>query len=117
MTLTLIALAALTFSKARLLTQINEFLMPNLDGTEQSFTDLFSGSGVVSQYFKDRFKITSNDLMYFSYVIARATVQLNHVPTYAKLAQAGIADPFKYLQSKDLMKRRVRSAPCSPPYC
>lgn len=89
-------------SKARLLTQINEFLTPKLDGTEQSFTDLFSGSGVVSQYFKDRFKITSNDLMYFSYVIARATVQLNHVPTYAKLAQAGIADPFKYLQSKDL---------------
>lgn len=89
-------------NKTNLLDKIDKVLQPHLTGQEESFVDLFAGSNSVGQHFKSRYKIISNDLMYFSYVIAQASIQLNQVPQFEGLDAIGIEDPFKYLQSADL---------------
>ena len=91
-------------SKANLLDEINSILEPHLSGKESIFVDLFAGSNSVGKFFKNRFKIISNDLMYFSYVIAKANIELNEAPVFENLKQIGIDDPFKYLQSQRLDK-------------
>lgn len=93
--------------KSNLLKDIDALLSKHLDGTERTFTDLFGGSNVVGQYFKSKFQVTSNDMMYFSYVIARATIQLNKVPSFDGLKKVGIDDPFQYVQSADLSDQPV----------
>lgn len=89
-------------SKANLLEEIDGLLTPHLTGKEYSFYDVFGGSNVVGKYFKSRFKIVSNDLMYFSHVIGQASIELNQAPTFTKLYDMGIEDPFKYLQAQKL---------------
>jgi adenine-specific DNA-methyltransferase len=89
-------------SKTSLIPRIESLLDKHLDGTERTFTDLFGGSNAVGQHFKRRFQVTSNDLMYFSYVIARATIQQSSVPRFKKLQKLGIVDPFQYLESAEL---------------
>lgn len=88
--------------KTHIIPHIEALLDEHLDGTETTFTDLFGGSNAVGQHFKRRFQVTSNDWMYFSYVIARATIQLNSVPNFNALEKLGIDDPFQYLESADI---------------
>lgn len=89
-------------SKKKLLQEIDGILRPHLDGTEQTFVDLFSGSNVVGEYFSDRYKIISNDIMYFSYVLARGSLSISQVPNFEKLQQEGIIDPLQFLSSQPL---------------
>jgi adenine-specific DNA-methyltransferase len=57
--------------------------------------DLFSGSGVVSNYFKQcGYNVICNDQMYFSYVLLRGITQLNKTPTFDSLK---IKKPIEYL--------------------
>lgn len=91
-------------SKAHILNNINAILEPHLDGTEHTFVDLFAGSNVVGQYFKPNFSVISNDVMAFSNIIAKATIELNVPPTFDKLKSVGIYNPFQYLQSVDISK-------------
>ena len=62
------------------------------------FCDIFSGTGVVGRYFKNRFPVISNDILYFSHVIQYAGIQLNRVPSFNKL-ETEIGDPFRYLNN------------------
>lgn len=89
-------------SKVNLLEEINNILEPHLTGEESTFVDLFAGSNSVGKFFKNRYQIISNDLMFFSYAIAKATIEMNETPRFEKLAEHGIDDPFKYLQSYSL---------------
>lgn len=89
-------------SKKNLLGKIDEVLSNYLDGTEQTFVDLFGGSNVVGEYFSDRYRIISNDIMYFSYVMSRGSLGLNSYPEFSKLSILGIDDPLKYLSTQDL---------------
>lgn len=90
-------------SKKRLLKQIDAALEEHLDGTEKIFVDLFGGSNVVGEYFTNRYQIISNDIMYFSYAMARGSLGINVSPTFDKLEkETGIIDPLKYLTSVDL---------------
>lgn len=89
-------------NKTNLLKNIQDILEPHLTGKETTFVDLFAGSNSVGKYFKQQYKVISNDLMYFSYVIGRATIQLNKVPEFNGLKDLKIEDPFKYFQSMDL---------------
>lgn len=58
-------------------------------------SDFFSGSGAVSHGFKSAgFNTVSSDLMYFSYVLLRGTIQLNEEPTFEKL---NVKCPIHYL--------------------
>ncbi|WP_461213053.1 Dam family site-specific DNA-(adenine-N6)-methyltransferase [Lacticaseibacillus sp. GG6-2] len=94
-------------SKTNLLPQIAALLAKHVDGSERSFVDLFGGSNAVGQYFKQQYQVISNDIMYFSYVIARASIQLNQTPAFAGLRRQGIPDPLRYLQATPIEAQPV----------
>jgi adenine-specific DNA-methyltransferase len=56
--------------------------------TSGVFCDIFSGTTAVAQYFKKKkFKIISNDYMYFSYVFQKAYIENNSEPNYSDLSK------------------------------
>ncbi|OUO94415.1 Dam family site-specific DNA-(adenine-N6)-methyltransferase [Cloacibacillus sp. An23] len=85
-------------SKAKLLKNIDMVISENTDGNEKIFCDIFSGTGSVARYFKPRYEILSNDTLYFSYVIQKATIENNSRPEFSKLRSIGIRDPFSFLE-------------------
>lgn len=85
--------------KTKILPFIEKILHQNLDGDEQVFMDAFSGTGIVSRYFKKDYKIIANDFLYFSYVLLEATLQNNEPLEFKKLKQIGINNPIIYLQN------------------
>jgi len=68
-------------SKILLIPEIEKVINSNVLSAN-SFTDLFSGTASVGRYFKTKFRITSNDLLYFSYVLQKATIQNNILPKF-----------------------------------
>jgi len=89
-------------SKANLLKNINMVISENTTGNENVFCDIFSGTGAVARYFKPRYEMHSNDALHFSYVIQKATVENNVKPSFSKLQNIGIADPFKFLEETQI---------------
>ena len=85
-------------NKTNLLDEIKKVIDENCSDGSQIFCDIFSGTGSVSRFFKPYYKIISNDIMYFSYMLTAATIENNNVPTFEKLRQNGINDPFSYLE-------------------
>jgi adenine-specific DNA-methyltransferase len=72
--------------------------------------DIFSGSGVVGNYLKTKgFNVCSNDFLYFSYVLARGTIGICHVPTFDKL---NINDVVEYLNNLTLDKTDFSKEDC-----
>ncbi len=62
--------------------------------------DIFSGSGVVATAFKQsNYKVITNDLLYFSYVLNRGTVCINKEPKFEALE---ISNPIDYLNQLKL---------------
>lgn len=83
-------------SKIKLLTQIEEIIKKNhIDG--ETFADLFAGTGCVGDYFKDRYKIISNDFLYYSYVFNAAKVKNSGVPKFARFRKKYSCDIFEWL--------------------
>lgn len=61
-------------SKIKLLSSIEEVIADNgIEG--ETFADLFSGTGCVGDFFKDRYKIISNDFLYYSFVMNNAKLR------------------------------------------
>ncbi|WP_088810681.1 MULTISPECIES: Dam family site-specific DNA-(adenine-N6)-methyltransferase [unclassified Listeria] len=85
-------------SKATLLKNIDNILADKLTGKEETFLDLFAGTNVVGNYFKDYFTVYSNDLLYFSFVNAKAIIENNGHLTFEGLKTIGIASPLDFLQ-------------------
>ncbi len=95
--------------KSLLLDNINEIITNETDNVS-SVVDLFSGSGVVSEYFKSNgYRTISNDFLYFSYVISRVMITLNRKPSFKNL---GIADPIKHLNELTLDKTEFKVKDC-----
>ena len=60
----------------------------------RSFCDIFSGTAAVARYFKQWYEVYSNDLLYFSYVLQRATIENDSIPEFDRLKEElGITDP------------------------
>lgn len=93
--------------KTLLLSQIKQVIQENTDGTERVFCDIFSGTGTVARYFKPDYEILSNDLLHFSYVIQKATIENNSAPKFAKLKQIGILDPFAFLEETRISDSQI----------
>ncbi len=89
-------------SKSNLLNNIDMVISENTTGKENVFCDIFSGTGAVARYFKPRYEVHSNDMLHFSYVIQKATVENNTKPLFSKLKNIGIADPFKFLEETQI---------------
>ena len=86
-------------SKKNIVGKIEEVLNKHTDGSENTFLDLFAGSNAVGNYFAKKYKIISNDIMYFSYVMARGSLAQKGDLQFHKLKQLDISDPFKYFNS------------------
>ncbi len=89
-------------SKTNLLKNIDMVISENTSGNESIFCDIFSGTGAVARYFKPRYEVHSNDVLHFSYVIQKATVENNTKPLFLKLKNIGIGDPFRFLEETQI---------------
>lgn len=88
-------------SKTLLLDQIRQVIDEKAPGAE-SFCDIFSGTAAVARYFKQWYQVSSNDLLYFSYVLQRATVENDGMPEFAHLQEAaGIKDPVDFFNGRE----------------
>jgi len=85
-------------SKTSLLTNIEELLNKNVNGSEKTFLDLFAGTNAVGNYFKKRYKIYTNDILYFSFINAKAIIENNGGLTFNGLKSQGINSPLDFLQ-------------------
>lgn len=89
-------------SKTLLLENIEKIIKKHTTGHETTFCDIFSGTGVVARYFKPMYEIYTNDTLHFSYVIQKATIENNQIPSFSGLRGHGIKDPFQYLEETKL---------------
>ena len=91
-------------NKTNLLNNIQQVIEEKCDGTEKIFCDLFSGTSSVARYFKSKYKIISNDMLYFSYVLQRATILNNNIPKFIKIKEKlGVEDIFDYLENTNVV--------------
>ena len=85
-------------SKAKLLNTIEVVIEKyNIEG--YTFGDLFAGTSCVGDYFKDRYKIQSNDFLYFSYVISKAKLNNSRIPSFTKFTNEYKSNIFDWLNS------------------
>lgn len=80
-------------SKKSLLKEIESILPTYIKG--QTFCDIFSGTACVARYFKQKYKIISNDLLYFSYVLQKAYLCNNERPAFMGLE----LNPLEFLNN------------------
>lgn len=85
-------------AKKLLLPEIKKMVDKHVNGNEEVFLDLFSGTNVVANYFKQFYTVYSNDLLFFSYVNAKAVIENNNKPYFHSLSKIGINEPLNYLQ-------------------
>lgn len=67
----------------------------------KSFCDIFSGTASVARFFKQYYQVTSNDILYFSYILQKATIENDDIPSFCSLSEIGINDPIDYLNNMD----------------
>lgn len=88
-------------SKTLLLDQI-KYVVDEKVPEAKSFCDIFSGTAAVARYFKQWYQVYSNDLLYFSYVLQRATVENDRIPEFSHLQdETGIGDPVDFFNGKE----------------
>ena len=97
-------------NKTNLLENINQVIKDNCQGDEKSFCDLFSGTTSVARYFKNRYKIISNDLLYFSYILQMATISNNEIPKFEKIKnKLKVENILDYLETVDIKDKKYKS--------
>lgn len=89
-------------SKIGLLGEIQELVPARKAGTEV-FCDLFAGTGVVGNRFKQSHKLICNDILYFSFVINCALNGLTKAPEFTKAKAVLKCDPLDYLNHLQLL--------------
>lgn len=86
-------------SKIKLLDQIESVIDDNhIDG--EIFADLFAGTGCVGDYFKDRYKVISNDFLYYSYVFNKAKLMNTKIPQFKIFKEVYGEDIFDWLNAQ-----------------
>ena len=97
-------------NKTNLLKNINQVIKDNCDGNEKVFCDLFSGTSSVARFFKNRYKIISNDILYFSYVLQRATITNNEIPDFEKLKnKLNVENVLDYLETININRKKYKT--------
>lgn len=96
-------------NKTQLLENIKEVVDKHVTDAN-SFCDIFSGTASVARYFKQWYEVYSNDLLYFSYCLQRATIENPSKPSFALLAKStDIKDPVSYFN--DMPTESMESLP------
>lgn len=88
--------------KTPLLQHIAQVLQQHTTGRETVFCDIFSGTGAVARHFKPQYEMYTNDLLHFSYIMQKATIENNRIPTFSRLKKSGVANPFAYLEETEI---------------
>lgn len=91
-------------SKVRLLNNIHEVIEQKAPGAK-TFCDVFSGTAAVGRHFKQWYEVYSNDLLYFSYCLQKATIENDSIPEFLGLIEVldGI-NPIEYLNHMPIDK-------------
>lgn len=97
-------------SKNLLLEEI-ESLIKEKKIKANSFCDIFSGTSVVARYFKKDYRIMSNDLLHFSYVLQKATVENNGYPAFEAIKNSIGEDPFDYFDNLEIDVSMMKDTP------
>lgn len=82
-------------NKNRLLDEIELFIEETITDAS-TFCDLFGGTGSVANHFKNRYTITANDYMKYSYVYLYAFLNTKETPTFSSLG----FDPFAFINDE-----------------
>ena len=88
--------------KRLLLGEIEKVITENIKDNSKVFCDIFSGTACVAQYFKKKYKILSNDLLYFSYILQKATIEGNKAPKFKVLNGKTPSEYFNSLSISEL---------------
>lgn len=87
-------------NKTRMINNIEKFMADNnIQG--EVFCDLFAGSASVCDYFKERYSIIANDLLYSSYIITNAKINNNSIPRFNNFVSKYGESPFSYFSKKE----------------
>lgn len=86
-------------NKTRMLENI-QYVIDENNINGEVFCDLFAGSGSVGDYFKNRFKIISNDYLYSSSLINKAKLSNSTIPNFSNFIEKFGQNPFDYFNSK-----------------
>jgi len=97
-------------SKKLLLGEIERVIDENVQSAE-TFCDIFSGTVCVGNYFKKKYKVITNDLLYFSYCIQQAIIENNTVPKFEKLGFTPV-EYFNELDSNELTELKKEKRFC-----
>ena len=97
-------------SKKLLLGEIERVIDENVQSAE-TFCDIFSGTVCVGNYFKKKYKVITNDLLYFSYCIQKAIIENNTVPKFEKLGFTPV-EYFNELDSNELTELKKERRFC-----
>lgn len=97
-------------SKALLLEKIEDLIRKKTNDA-QSLCDIFSGTSIVARHFKKDFQITSNDLLHFSYVLQKATIENENYPAFKKIKEYIGKDPFDYFEKIKVDKKMLLDTP------
>src|SRR5574344_396422 len=85
--------------KRLLLEEINKVVNENVKDAEV-FCDIFSGTVSVANYFKNKYKIISNDILSFSYILQEGFIKNDQKPQFNLLKDKfKIIDPISYLNN------------------
>lgn len=84
-------------SKSNLLNEIENIISEYIPKEANTFLDLFAGTNSVGKFFKDRYTIFSNDILYFSYVKAMSTIENNGELKFDGLKKIGIGSVLDFL--------------------
>lgn len=69
----------------------------------ESFCDIFSGTSTVARFFKTKYSIISNDVLYFSYCLQKGTIENQKKSDFFKLcSKYNFASPINYLNNLTL---------------
>jgi adenine-specific DNA-methyltransferase len=97
-------------SKTLLLPEIEQFITENTSDVK-SFCDIFSGTASVARHFKKDYQIISNDLLHFSYVLQRATIENDVQLSFKKLINDIGMNPFEFLNTIDADSYKFENTP------
>jgi adenine-specific DNA-methyltransferase len=97
-------------SKENLKNEIKEIAKKNTKNVK-SLCDIFSGTTSVARFFKKDYSIISNDLLHFSFVLQKATLENNKIPRFSKLKKTNVDNPIKFLNEFSPKLKDLKSEP------
>ena len=72
-------------------------------GDNAKVIDAFAGSGIVSLKLKESgYKVISNDIMYFPYVMIKGFLENNTEPYFNKISRSGLYEVLNFLNTADV---------------